>query len=37
MTKVMIGGLGWLYLVGGADWYSKEKIRHFTRLQARCG
>ena len=36
MTKVMIEGFGWVYLVVVLDWYSKKVVGHYAGLQARA-
>jgi len=35
MTKVMIEGFGWVYLVVVLDWHSKKVVGHYAGLQAR--
>jgi transposase InsO family protein len=37
MTKVMIEGFGWVYLVVVLDWHSKKVVGHYAGLQARAG
>jgi len=34
MTKVMVEGSGWLYLVVVLDWYTKKIVGHYAGLQA---
>ena len=36
MTKVMIEGFGWVYLVVVLDWHSKKLVGHYTGLRARA-
>ncbi len=36
MTKVMIEGFGWIYLVVVLDWHSKKVVGHYAGLQARA-
>jgi putative transposase len=36
MTKVMVEGFGWVYLVVVLDWYTKEVVGHYAGLQARA-
>ena len=36
MTKVMIDGFGWIYLVVVLDWYSKKIVGHYSGLQAKA-
>jgi putative transposase len=36
MTKVMIEGFGWVYLVVVLDWHSKKVVGHYAGLQARA-
>jgi putative transposase len=36
MTKVMIEGFGWVYLVIVLDWHSKKVVGHYAGLQARA-
>jgi putative transposase len=36
MTKVMIEGFGWVYVVVVLDWYSKKVVGHYAGLQARA-
>jgi putative transposase len=35
MTKVMIDGFGWVYLVVVLDWHTKKVVGHYAGLQAR--
>jgi putative transposase len=36
MTKVMIEGFGWIYLVVVLDWHTKKVVGHYAGLQARA-
>jgi putative transposase len=36
MTKVMIEGFGWVYVVVVLDWHSKKVVGHYAGLQARA-
>jgi len=36
VTKVMIEGFGWVYLVIVLDWHSKKVVGHYAGLQARA-
>jgi putative transposase len=36
MTKVMIEGFGWVYLVVVLDWHTKKVVGHYAGLQARA-
>ena len=36
LTKVMIEGFGWIYLVVVLDWHSKKVVGHYAGLQARA-
>jgi putative transposase len=36
MTKVMVQGFGWMYIVVVLDWYTKKIVGHYTGLQC-CG
>jgi putative transposase len=36
MTKVMIEGFGWVYLVIVLDWHTKKVVGHYAGLQARA-
>jgi putative transposase len=36
MTKVMIEGFGWVYLVVVLDWHTKKIVGHYAGLQARA-
>jgi putative transposase len=36
MTKAMIDGCGWVYLVVVLDWHSKKVVGHYAGLQARA-
>ena len=36
MTKVMIDGFGWVYLVVVLDWHTKKVVGHYAGLQARA-
>jgi putative transposase len=35
MTKVMINGFGWIYLVIVLDWYTKKIVGYYTGLECR--
>jgi len=35
MTKVMVEGTGWVYIVLVLDWYSKKIVGHYAGTQAR--
>ena len=35
MTKVMINGFGWMYLVIVLDWYTKKIVGYYTGLECR--
>ena len=35
MTKVMVDGYGWVYVVVVLDWYSKKMVGHYSGLQAK--
>lgn len=35
MTKVMLEGFGWLYIVVALDWYTKKIVGHYAGLQCR--
>jgi len=35
MTKVMIDGFGWMYVVIVLDWYTKKVVGHYAGVQAR--
>jgi putative transposase len=35
MTKVMVDGFGWMYLVIVLDWYSKKIVGYYTGLECR--
>lgn len=35
MTKVMVGGLGWLYIVIVLDWYSRKVVGHCAAAQSK--
>lgn len=35
MTKVMINGFGWMYLVIVLDWYTKKVVGYYTGLECR--
>jgi putative transposase len=35
MTKVMVEGFGWMYLVIVLDWYSKKIVGYYTGLECR--
>jgi len=35
MTKVMIDGFGWVYVVIVLDWYTKKVVGHYAGVQAR--
>jgi putative transposase len=32
MTKVMVGGFGWVYIVVALDWYTKKVVGHYGGL-----
>lgn len=34
MTKVMVEGFGWVYLVVVLDWYTKKAVGHYVGLRA---
>ncbi len=36
MTKVMIEGFGWIYVVIVIDWYTKKVVGHYTGLQSKA-
>jgi putative transposase len=36
MTKVMVEGFGWVYLVVVLDWHTKKVVGHYAGLQARA-
>ena len=36
MTKVMIEGFGWIYLVVVLDWHTKKVVGHYAGMQARA-
>ena len=36
MTKVMIEGFGWIYLVVVLDWHTEKVVGHYAGLQARA-
>jgi hypothetical protein len=36
MTKTMIEGFGWVYVVVVLDWHSKKVVGHYAGLQARA-
>jgi len=36
MTKKLIGGYGWMYLVIVLDWYTKEIIGHCFGMQSKA-
>jgi len=36
MTKVMIDGFGWVYVVVVLDWHTKKVVGHYAGLQARA-
>jgi putative transposase len=36
MTKVMIDGFGWVYLVVVLDWHTKKVVGHYAGLQVRA-
>ena len=36
MTKVMIEGFGWVYLVVVLDWHTKKVVGHYAGLQGRA-
>ena len=33
MTKVPVGGFGWIYIVVGLDWYTKTIVGHYAGMQ----
>jgi putative transposase len=33
MTKVMVGGFGWVYIVVVLDWYTKKIVGHYAGMQ----
>jgi transposase InsO family protein len=35
MTKVMVEGFGWMYIVAVLDWYTKKIVAYYAGLQAR--
>ena len=35
MTKVMVEGFGWMYIVAVLDWYTKKIIGYYTGIQCR--
>lgn len=35
MTKVMVEGFGWIYIVLVLDWYSKKVVGHYAGMQCR--
>jgi transposase InsO family protein len=35
MTKVMVDGFGWMYIVVVLDWYTKKIVGHYAGLQCR--
>lgn len=36
MTKIMIEGFGWIYVVVVLDWHTKKVVGHYAGLQARA-
>jgi len=36
MTKVMVAGFGWMYLVVVLDWYTKKIVGHYVGLECRA-
>jgi len=36
MTKVMIEGFGWVYVVFMLNWHTKKIVGHYAVLQARA-
>jgi transposase InsO family protein len=36
MTKVMIDGIGWIYVVIVIDWHTKKVVGHYAGLQAKA-
>lgn len=37
MTKVMVEGVGWIYIVLVLDWYSKKIVGHYAGMQCKSG
>jgi putative transposase len=35
MTKVMVNGFGWMYIVVALDWYTKKIVGYYTGVQCR--
>ena len=35
MTKVMVEGFGWMYIVAVLDWYTKKIVGHYAGVQCR--
>jgi len=35
MTKVMVAGFGWMYIVAVLDWYTKKIVGYYTGIQCR--
>lgn len=35
MTKVMVGGFGWMYIVVVLDWYTKKIVGYYTGMECR--
>ncbi len=35
MTKAMLEGFGWLYIVLVVDWYTKKIVDHYAGLRCR--
>ncbi len=36
MTKVMVEGIGWMYIVAVLDWYTKKIVGYYTGLECRA-
>jgi transposase InsO family protein len=36
MTKMMVTGFGWMYIVVVLDWYTKKIVGHYTGLECRA-
>ncbi len=36
MTKVMVNGFGWIYMVVVLDWYTKKIVGHYAGIQCRA-
>lgn len=37
MTKVMIDGFGWVYVVLVLDWYTKKIVGHYAGIRCKAG